>query len=109
MGTVVGELHEEPTRTKPEVAPAPGRAKPVQVLPAVRALARKTSGITAKLLLTRNPASPVNGPVGVEKRVGSLEAGKDGDLALYDGDPFAWTSHCVATIVEGHVLSEGSF
>lgn len=32
-------------------------------------LARKTGGITAKLLLTRNPASPVNGPVGVEKRV----------------------------------------
>ncbi|HEX4977967.1 MAG TPA: wax ester/triacylglycerol synthase family O-acyltransferase [Nocardioides sp.] len=32
-------------------------------------LARKTGGITAKLLLTRNPVSPVNGPVGVEKRV----------------------------------------
>jgi len=32
-------------------------------------LARKTTGITAKLLLTRNPSSPVNGPVGVEKRV----------------------------------------
>jgi WS/DGAT/MGAT family acyltransferase len=32
-------------------------------------LARQTSAITAKLLLTRNPASPVNGPVGVEKRV----------------------------------------
>lgn len=32
-------------------------------------LARQTSGITAKLLLTRNPASPVNGPVGVDKRV----------------------------------------
>jgi len=32
-------------------------------------LARQTGGITAKLLLTRNPTSPVNGPVGVEKRV----------------------------------------
>lgn len=32
-------------------------------------LARQTGGITAKLLLTRNPASPVSGRVGVEKRV----------------------------------------
>jgi imidazolonepropionase-like amidohydrolase len=47
--------------------------------------------------------------LGIEKRVGSLEPGKDGDLALYDGDPFAWTSHCVATVVEGQVVSEGAF
>jgi len=46
--------------------------------------------------------------LGIEKRVGSLEAGKDGDLALYDGDPFSWTSHCVATVIEGEVVSEGA-
>ena len=40
-GTVVGELREEPKRATPEVAHTPGRAKPIQVLPAVRALARK--------------------------------------------------------------------
>src|SRR5512138_2076588 len=40
-GTVVGELREEPTSPTPEVAQGPGRAKPIQVLPAVRALARK--------------------------------------------------------------------
>lgn len=45
--------------------------------------------------------------LGIEKRVGSLEPGKDGDLALYDGDPFAWTSHCVGTVIEGEVVSEG--
>ncbi len=39
--------------------------------------------------------------LGIEKRVGSLELGKDGDLALYDGDPFEWTSHCTGTIIEG--------
>jgi WS/DGAT/MGAT family acyltransferase len=32
-------------------------------------VARQTSAVTAKLLLTRNPASPVNGHVGMEKRV----------------------------------------
>src|SRR5262249_28612286 len=44
--------------------------------------------------------------LGTDKRVGSLEAGKDGDLALYDGDPFSWTSHCVGTVIEGEVVSE---
>jgi imidazolonepropionase-like amidohydrolase len=44
--------------------------------------------------------------LGIEKRVGSIEPGKDGDLALYDGDPFAWTSHCVGTVIEGDVVSE---
>jgi pyruvate dehydrogenase E2 component (dihydrolipoamide acetyltransferase) len=41
-GTVVGELAGEGSASSPAHAPAePGRAKPVQVLPAVRALARK--------------------------------------------------------------------
>ena len=31
--------------------------------------------------------------LGVEARVGSLEAGKDGDLALFDGDPFEYITH----------------
>ena len=46
--------------------------------------------------------------LGIEKRVGSLEPGKDGDLALYDGDPFSWTSHCVGTVIQGEVFSEGA-
>jgi imidazolonepropionase-like amidohydrolase len=46
--------------------------------------------------------------LGIEKRVGSLEAGKDGDLALYDGDPFEYTTHCVGTVIEGQVVSEGA-
>lgn len=44
--------------------------------------------------------------LGVDGRVGSIEVGKDGDLALYDGDPFEYTSHCVGTIIEGEVVSE---
>jgi imidazolonepropionase-like amidohydrolase len=47
--------------------------------------------------------------LGVDVRVGSLEPGKDGDLALYDGDPFAWTTRCLATLIEGEVVSEGAF
>jgi len=44
--------------------------------------------------------------LGVANRVGSLAEGKDADLALYDGDPFEWTSHCVGTIINGRVVSE---
>ena len=35
--------------------------------------------------------------LGVDNRVGSLEVGKDGDVALYDGDPFEYTTHCLGT------------
>jgi imidazolonepropionase-like amidohydrolase len=44
--------------------------------------------------------------LGVADRVGSLEVGKDGDLALYDGDPFEYTTHCIGTVIEGKVVSE---
>ncbi|GAB5402598.1 MAG: amidohydrolase family protein [Aureliella sp.] len=44
--------------------------------------------------------------LGIEKRVGSIEVGKDGDLALFDGDPFEYTTHCIGTIVDG-VIYEG--
>ena len=44
--------------------------------------------------------------LGVDGRVGSLEPGKDGDLALYDGDPFEYTSHCTGVIINGQVVSE---
>jgi imidazolonepropionase-like amidohydrolase len=44
--------------------------------------------------------------LGIEKQVGSLEVGKDGDVALYDGDPFEYTSHCVGVIINGQVVSE---
>jgi imidazolonepropionase-like amidohydrolase len=34
--------------------------------------------------------------------------GKDADLALFDGDPFEYTTHCVGTVVSGVVVNEGS-
>ena len=43
--------------------------------------------------------------LGIEERVGSLEVGKDGDLALYDGDPFEYTTHCVGVVIDGRVVS----
>lgn len=45
--------------------------------------------------------------LGIADRVGSLEPGKHGDLALFDGDPFEYRSHACATVIEGVVVSEG--
>ena len=43
--------------------------------------------------------------LGIAERVGSLEVGKDADLALYDGDPLEYTSHCIGVVIEGQVVS----
>jgi imidazolonepropionase-like amidohydrolase len=37
----------------------------------------------------------------VDGRVGSLEPGKDADLALFDGDPFEYTTHCLGAVIDG--------
>ncbi len=44
--------------------------------------------------------------LGVDDRVGSLEVGKDGDVALYDGDPFEYTTHCTGVIINGKLVSD---
>lgn len=46
--------------------------------------------------------------LGIADRVGTLEAGKDGDVAVYDGDPFEYTSHCIGVVINGKVVSEES-
>ena len=46
--------------------------------------------------------------LGVDERVGSLEPGKDGDVALFDGDPFEYTTHVTGVVIEGVVVSEAS-
>ena len=47
--------------------------------------------------LTLNPAAVL----GVEARIGSLEAGKDADLALFSGDPFSVFTRVDATWIDG--------
>jgi imidazolonepropionase-like amidohydrolase len=42
--------------------------------------------------------------LGLEGRIGSLAPGKDGDVALYDGDPFEFTSHCIGVLIDGQVV-----
>jgi imidazolonepropionase-like amidohydrolase len=44
--------------------------------------------------------------VGVADRVGSLEPGKDGDIAVFDGDPFEYTTHCTAVVIDGRIVHD---
>jgi imidazolonepropionase-like amidohydrolase len=51
-------------------------------------------------LITLNPAKQL----GVDARVGSIEVGKDADIAIFSGHPFAPASHVEMTLVDGKVL-----
>ena len=44
---------------------------------------------------------------GIEARTGSLEVGKDADLALWDGDPFEYVTHCLGTVIDGIQYRDG--
>ncbi len=44
--------------------------------------------------------------LGIVDRVGTLEVGKDADLALYDGDPFEYTTHCIGVLINGQIVSD---
>ena len=50
-------------------------------------------------LVTLNPAIQL----GIEKRVGSIEVGKDADLTIYDRDPLSAYAVVQKTLIDGHV------
>jgi imidazolonepropionase-like amidohydrolase len=46
--------------------------------------------------------------LGLEKRTGSIEIGKDGDLAIFNGHPLNSYSRCEMTLVDGEVYFQRS-
>lgn len=44
--------------------------------------------------------------LGIDARLGSLEAGKDADMVLFDGDPLEYTSHVTHVLIDGALVSE---
>ena len=44
--------------------------------------------------------------IGVEDRVGSLEEGKDADLALFNGDPLEYTTQTCGVLIGGKVVRD---
>jgi imidazolonepropionase-like amidohydrolase len=46
--------------------------------------------------------------LGIDAQYGSLEPGKVGDVVLYDGDPFEYSTHVVAVLVDGRLVYDRS-
>ncbi|MEQ8763665.1 MAG: amidohydrolase family protein [Planctomycetota bacterium] len=53
-------------------------------------------------LVTLNPAMQL----GIDHRTGSIDVGKDADIAIFNGDPLSVYSLCEMTLVEGEVYFE---
>jgi imidazolonepropionase-like amidohydrolase len=53
--------------------------------------------------ITLNPSKLL----GIEKRVGSIEKGKDADLVLFNGDPFEYLTKVCGVFIEGVAVKEG--
>jgi len=51
-------------------------------------------------MITINPAKQL----GIDKRTGSIEVGKDGDLVIWNKHPFEVSSHVETTFVEGEMM-----
>ena len=41
---------------------------------------------------------------GIDKRVGSIEVGKDSDLVIFDNNPFKYVSKILYTIIDGKIV-----
>ncbi len=77
---------------------------PIQFLPVQAGLAVREglSEETAFRSISRHAAEIV----GISDRVGTLEAGKDADIAVFDGHPFDYRTHCVLTLINGAIVHD---
>ena len=77
---------------------------PIQFLAVQAGLAVREglSEETAFRAITKNAADIV----GIGERVGSLEVGKDADIAVFDGHPFDFRTHCVLTLINGAIVHD---
>ena len=75
---------------------------PLEYLPMCAALAHKAGldEMEALKCITINPAEVL----GVQERIGSLEAGKDADIVIWDRHPFDLQAHVEMTIVNGEIV-----
>lgn len=76
-------------------------ARRVVLFEAALAASRGMSFEDALALITIDAARIL----GIEKRVGSIEVGKDADFAFFDGDPFEYTAHCTGVVIDGEIVS----
>lgn len=77
---------------------------PIQYLPICAGLAAKEGlGIEEALKAITINAAKI---IGIDNRVGSIEIGKDADIAIYDGNPMEIFTHTLYTIINGQVVYE---
>ncbi len=77
---------------------------PEQYLPICTAIAvREGAGEEGALKAITINAARITG---IADRVGSIEVGKDADIAVFSGHPFDFRSRCVLTLVNGKVAHE---
>jgi len=74
---------------------------PLDFLPVCAAVAIK-DGMSFENALKSITINPANA-LGVDNRVGSIEVGKDADMAVFDGDPFKAKTRTFMTIVNGKI------
>jgi len=82
------------------ISDAPGTPQEYLCLCAGQAVKAGMDPFQALQAITINPARHI----GVEERVGSLEAGKDADIVLTDGDPLISDTRVKYVIVDGKIL-----
>ena len=73
-----------------------------RILPAMVGMCIAQGGLDEELAfrgLTIEPAKVL----GLEDKIGSLEVGKQADIAIFTGHPFSSLSRCTHTIIEGEV------
>lgn len=77
---------------------------PIQYLPLCAGLAVREGMDYYEALkaITINPARII----GIDDRVGSIEEGKDADIAIFDGDPLEIKTRCVYSIINGQIVYE---
>ena len=75
---------------------------PIQYLPVCAAVAVREGLPEDEALkaLTINPAEII----GLSDRIGSIEIGKDADIAVFGGDPFDFRTRCVLTLINGEIV-----
>ena len=96
---------EEPitTNMKVQQSDSPVIEERYLALCAGRAVFNGLSEFDALKAITINAAKHI----GIEDRVGSIEAGKDADFVLTGENPFAVDTHILYTIIDGNVVYEG--
>lgn len=80
-------------------------ANTIRFMPQEAAKCIKWGGLSeteALKLITLHPAQQLQ----IDHRAGSLEVGKDGDVALFNGHPLDTFSKCFLTLVEGEIFFE---